>query len=312
MMNAARVLSIQSHTVHGYVGQKASSFPLELLGIEVDPLNSVQLSNHKGYAKGAKGQVLQGDQLLEIVEGLDDNGLLARYTHLLTGYVGSVSFLRSVIAVVRKLRERNPSIRYFCDPVLGDHGRFYVPVELVDVYRDEVIPLATVITPNQFEIEKLTGMSISDEQTAWMACDSLHKVGVETVIITSCSLGVPDQVSMLASNLKTERDGNTNGAKTMKIKSRYVINIPLIEGRYSGTGDLMAALLLAWNSRHPDDFDQVLELSCSTVHAIIEKTHESILRGENEHHELRLIQNAELILHPPLDGVMMKALRRDY
>ena len=30
-----RVLSIQSHTVHGYVGNKSAVFPLQLLGFEV-------------------------------------------------------------------------------------------------------------------------------------------------------------------------------------------------------------------------------------------------------------------------------------
>jgi pyridoxine kinase len=36
-----RVLSIQSHTVHGYVGNKSAVFPLQLLGFDVDPVNSV-------------------------------------------------------------------------------------------------------------------------------------------------------------------------------------------------------------------------------------------------------------------------------
>ncbi|PIO63960.1 hypothetical protein TELCIR_14425 [Teladorsagia circumcincta] len=43
-----RVLSIQSHVVHGYAGNKASVFPLQLNGFEVDPINSVQFSNHAG------------------------------------------------------------------------------------------------------------------------------------------------------------------------------------------------------------------------------------------------------------------------
>lgn len=30
--------------------------------------------------------------------------------------------------------------RYVCDPVLGDHGRYYVPAELVDIFRERVIP----------------------------------------------------------------------------------------------------------------------------------------------------------------------------
>jgi hypothetical protein len=38
-----RVLSIQSHVVSGYVGNKSATFPLQLLGFEVDAVNSVQV-----------------------------------------------------------------------------------------------------------------------------------------------------------------------------------------------------------------------------------------------------------------------------
>ena len=44
---------------------------------------------------------------------------------------------------------RRQPLAYVCDPVLGDHGKLYVPRELVDVYRREVIRCATVLTPNQ-------------------------------------------------------------------------------------------------------------------------------------------------------------------
>lgn len=40
-----------------------------------------------------------------------------------------------------------------CDPVMGDNGKMYVPQELLPVYRDEIIPLANIVTPNQFEAE---------------------------------------------------------------------------------------------------------------------------------------------------------------
>lgn len=43
-----RVLSIQSSVVYGYVGNKSAVFPLQLLGFEVDIINSCQLSNHTG------------------------------------------------------------------------------------------------------------------------------------------------------------------------------------------------------------------------------------------------------------------------
>ena len=145
----ARVLSIQSHVVHGYVGNKSAVFPLQLLGVEVDPVNSVQFCNHTGYAAGVRGDVLQGDQLRALVDGLGANGLLAGYTHLLTGYIGSPSFLRAVVDALVAMRAANApeAVAYFCDPVLGDGGKLYVPEALVEIYRDDVVPLATVRTP---------------------------------------------------------------------------------------------------------------------------------------------------------------------
>ena len=47
--HSCRVLSIQSHVVSGCVGNKAAVFPLQLLGFDVDFVNSVQFSNHTGY-----------------------------------------------------------------------------------------------------------------------------------------------------------------------------------------------------------------------------------------------------------------------
>ena len=43
--NELRVLSIQSHVVSGYVGNKSATFPLQLLGFEVDAINSVQVKH---------------------------------------------------------------------------------------------------------------------------------------------------------------------------------------------------------------------------------------------------------------------------
>lgn len=62
-----RVLSIQSHVVHGHVGNKSATFPLQVLGFEVDAINSVHLSNHTGYGK-KRGQVLSDKELSECID----------------------------------------------------------------------------------------------------------------------------------------------------------------------------------------------------------------------------------------------------
>ena len=63
---------------------------------------------------------------------------IRRYTHLLTGYIGSESLASTILRVLEKLREHNPECIYVCDPVLGDHGKLYVPASLVDVFRTQV------------------------------------------------------------------------------------------------------------------------------------------------------------------------------
>jgi pyridoxine kinase len=164
------------------------------------------------------------------VEGLDKNGLLAGYTHLLTGYIGSVSFVQTIARVLARLRAINPDIVYVCDPgtptliltltrmllvraaacfvdrsparshftlngasgwisVLGDEGKLYVPDDLVAVYREDVVALATILTPNQFECELLSGLKVTTEPEALVACDALHARGPQLILLTSCSFG---------------------------------------------------------------------------------------------------------------------------
>ena len=86
------------------VGNKAAVFPLQLLGFDVDIVNSVHFSNHTGYPNGFEGDVLDGDQLKTILEGLKRNGLLQNVGHVLIGYIGKESFLRGVLNVIQTLR----------------------------------------------------------------------------------------------------------------------------------------------------------------------------------------------------------------
>jgi len=76
----------------------------------VDFINSVQFSNHTGYGV-FRGQVLQEGDLNELFLGLEANDLV-NYTHVLTGYVGSDSFLRKISQVVRQVKEKCPGTIY--------------------------------------------------------------------------------------------------------------------------------------------------------------------------------------------------------
>ncbi|XP_020087917.1 pyridoxal kinase-like [Ananas comosus] len=249
-----RVLSIQSHTVQGYVGNKSAVFPLQLLGYDVDPINSVQFSNHTGYPS-FRGQVLDGEQLWDLIEGLAANDLLF-YTHLLTGYIGSVSFLNTILKVVERLRSINPALIYVCDPVMGDEGKLYVPQELVSVHREKVVPVASMLTPNQFEAELLTGLRITSEQDGLAACNILHAAGPPKVVITS--MQIADKLLLIGSHQK----------KKGHPPEQFKIVIPKIPAYFTGTGDLMTALLLGWSNKYPDNLERASEIAVSSLQVI--------------------------------------------
>lgn len=174
------VLSIQSHVVHGFVGNRCAAFCLQRLGINVDVLNTVQLSNHTGYTV-FPGQRLTGTELLDLYSGLEANRLDG-YSHLLSGYVGTPEALQAVSQLVKRLRNKHPELLYVCDPVMGDNGKFYVPKELADIYRNEIVPLTQVLLPNAFEVKNLTGVDVRDLASAETACRKLHAMGPSTVV----------------------------------------------------------------------------------------------------------------------------------
>ncbi|XP_066991188.2 pyridoxal kinase isoform X2 [Anabrus simplex] len=253
-----RVLSIQSHVVSGYVGNKSATFPLQVLGFEVDTINSVQFSNHTGYGFW-KGQVLNDQELGDLAEGLHRNKL-DNYTHLLTGYVGSPLFLERISTLIKELREINPNLTYVCDPVMGDGGQMYVPKELLPIYKNKIVPLADIITPNQFEAELLTGLKINNEADAWKAVEHLHSQGVKTVVLSSTELGTEDYLLGLASSVS---GGQNASAK---------IRIPKLPAYFTGTGDLFAALFLAWMTLSNSDLVVSLERTIGTMQAILKRT----------------------------------------
>lgn len=283
-----RVLSIQSHTVQGYVGNKSAVFPLQLLGYDVDPINSVQFSNHTGYPS-FKGQVLNGQELWDLIEGLAANDLLF-YTHLLTGYIGSVSFLNTVLQVVEKLRSINPGLIYVCDPVMGDEGKLYVPMELVSVYREKVVPVASMLTPNQFEAEQLTGLRITSEKDGLDACNILHAAGPSKVVITS--LHTEDHLLLIGSHQKVKGQP----------PEQFKIVIPKIPAYFTGTGDLTTALLLGWSNKYPDELEKAAELAVSSLQALLQKTIADYKRAgfdpQSSSLEIRLIQSQNDIRNP--------------
>ncbi|KAH3743418.1 pyridoxal kinase [Pelomyxa schiedti] len=275
-----RVLSIQSFVVHGYVGNKCSMFALQALGVDVDPLCTVQFSNHTGYPKW-RGQITSGEMLWELFQGLCDNNL-ADYTFLLTGYCRDAEALSKICDIYHYLKNKNPSLFYVCDPVMGDNNNLYVPVAVAEMYKHTVVKYADVLLPNQTECEYLTGIPLTTESAAVSAMNKLHEMGAKTVIVTSIVFPEePDTLFVFGST------------STPSCQDCFKIAVPRISGYFSGTGDIFGALMAAWTAKGLSSRDACLHTVC-TIRAILMRTSQS---GSKE---LKLLQSVQDIVNPPL------------
>ncbi|KAF8726568.1 hypothetical protein AX14_007694 [Amanita brunnescens Koide BX004] len=261
-----RILSVQSHVAYGYVGGKAAVFPLQLLGYDVDVVNSVNYSNHSAYRR-IGGTKTTADDLNRLFATMAQNELLSP-DRLLTGtrlpiyldldsssvgYIPGAGPLNAVADLARKLRAQNPNLVYLLDPVMGDAGLLYVASDVIPVYRS-MLPFATIITPNWFEVETLTQVSLVDFPSLKRALGILHiDYQVPNVVISSLPL-YPWLIPFLPpatkpSNLSkphliciaSQATGNSNSSHVSNISAACVPRIP---SYFSGVGDLFSALLL--------------------------------------------------------------------
>ncbi|KZT41750.1 bud site selection protein 16 [Sistotremastrum suecicum HHB10207 ss-3] len=317
-MTDARVLSIQSHVVHGYVGGKAAIFPLQLLGFDVDAINTVHFSNHSGYGRFG-GSKTTADELNTILRHLSSNGML-RPQRLLTGYVAGPDALAVIAETAQKLRSENPGMIYLLDPVMGDGGKIYVAPEVVPIYRS-MLPLADIITPNYFEVELLTGIVLSDLSSFQNAIRELHvKFNVPNVVISSVpvthallsSIPEPIQASILSDDhtpgvvyaedallsITSSRRTSSDDPTPSDVHALLVRRIP---GYFSGVGDLFSALVLAHyrpdrpqlaDSQNP--LSKASSIALSTLHAILVAT---------QKHALALPEDERTETDDELDGV---------
>ncbi|ORX50105.1 Ribokinase-like protein [Hesseltinella vesiculosa] len=314
-----RVLSIQSHMVSGYCGNKAATFPLQTLGYDVDVLNTVQFSNHTGYPSWT-GERLDAAKVQQLFDGLETNGLDKEYTHVLTGYIGNVDILKTIENQVKKLKEKRPNLIFVCDPVMGDNGRLYVSPEIVPLYR-EILTVADVITPNQFETETLSGIKITDLASAKLAAMKLHEEGgAKRIVITTLTLP-SDQVptAVRSDNGKATLDQpQPLYCMTSQVSDdgsilQHLISFPTFEGYFTGTGDLFSAMTVARLQDYPHSLAHAIYKVVCTVNAITRLTWEHQRKNtrraisgkpadpNNVHAcELRLIQGRKHIEHPDM------------
>ncbi len=96
------------------------------------------------------------------------------------GMLGTSEVIKCVAECIKKY-----NFGYFVlDPVMiAKGGQALLEQSAIKALKEELIPLANIITPNLPETQALTGIEICDKNTARIAAKKLQDLGVEVVII---------------------------------------------------------------------------------------------------------------------------------
>ena len=181
------VISVQSQVVYGCVGNSVAVPTLQAAGLNVVPVPTVLLSNTPHY------DTLHGGAVpLEWFEGfladLTRRQVLRHAKAVVIGYLGSPEQAEVLATWLRNALEEKPELKVFLDPVMGDHDSgLYVHPDLPAALRDTLVPLATGLTPNAFEFQRIVGQDVSTADATTKAATQLLGGRTEWVVGTSAA-----------------------------------------------------------------------------------------------------------------------------
>lgn len=225
------IISIQSHVVYGCAGNSAAVFPLQRLGFNVWPIQTVQFSNHTQYKEGWTGSVLANGEITKLFDGLENINVIFKISAVISGYLGTSNQALEIFENIKRVKRANNNYLYICDPVMGDPEKGCVVSDDVNnMLCDYLVPAAQIITPNQFELSRITGIDIYDLKSAIEACLKARKMGPEIVLVKHLHYASASSYTMLMAN--------QNGV--------YLVKRPLLDFSIYpvGVGDLITSIFV--------------------------------------------------------------------
>lgn len=252
------VISIQSQVVYGCVGNNAALPALRAHGLNAAAVPTVVFSNTPHYPT-IHGGATPIDWFAGYLQDLLARDALHQIRLILTGYLGGAEQALALANWFDRLRETHPDLPLVVDPVIGDHDcGVYVNPNMVEAYRRHLLARARGLTPNGFELERLTGRRAADIDAAIAAARTLLTGRSEWVVVTSAA---PD----------AQADDEI-GVLVVTRTQAEVIRHPRLPIAPKGTGDLFAATLSArWLSGA--SIVESAAHACRYVTAAIEYTH---------------------------------------
>lgn len=238
------VIAIGSQVVYGTVGLSASVPVLTELGLKVAALPTAMLSNLPHYPH-VHAADLSGPWVADALHDLTALGIADEVSTVYTGYFAGPAQVIAVAGWLRVLLERRPQLRVVVDPTLGDYDvGAYTDPEVASALRKELLPLATGIVPNLFELQHLLESSPERDQPV----DQIIK-DARRLLSGRCQW-------VVATGLEGQ-DRQHGEDLVVTADEVAAIGYERLDVRVKGTGDVMAASIVAGLHQGLDIADSV-------------------------------------------------------
>ena len=183
-MSENTIIIIHSRVAIGYVGSNTTSFVLQMGGYEVITVPTVLYSNHLGYTTVGGGKIAE-DLFSDILKGILKLEILKDVSTIITGFIGSAEQVRITADFIRTIKKCNPEILYLCDPVMGDTDKGqYVEPDVPNAIIQHLVPLADMLTPNQFEAERIINKQIDNVENIVQLLQKTVDLSKQKIVIT--------------------------------------------------------------------------------------------------------------------------------
>jgi len=158
-MSLALILS--SHVAATRIGGGVQQLVLSRLGLDPVLVPTVLLG--RSPALGATPYPTPPEAFARLLADVEEDGAFAAADLVITGHFSSAAQVESAAAAVARVRLAAPGVRVVVDPIMGDAPKgLYVKADVAQAVAERLVPLADWITPNAWELERLTGVPVVD------------------------------------------------------------------------------------------------------------------------------------------------------
>ena len=188
-MPAALIVSslVSASRIGGVVQQ------LTLSRLEYDPVLAPTVMFGRSPALGGVGLPTPAADFERMLAEIEADGAFEAADIVLLGYFASPEQVGIAARAAERVRAASPGAVVVVDPIMGDEPKgLYVAEAVAEAIAARLVPIADWVTPNAWELARLSGRPVVDVDSAALAAQALGR----PVLATSIPVG-ESEIGML-------------------------------------------------------------------------------------------------------------------